>query len=402
MLACIPCGQRDSARHADLTTAAHVPPVTLVRQLVERFSGEADPASPCSRRVPVAHYTDPQRLDHERRQLFLRRPLVICHESQIPAAGDALVYDWLGLPLMTLRDQSGRIGTFRNVCRHRGMRLVQAEGATCLRSLVCPYHNWTYGLDGALRHIPRRESFSDIDQDDLGLAAVPTEVRHGLVWIRPDGSGPLALERHLAGMGSDLDLFELADYHFFRQNVRTIGCNWKLIQDAFLDGYHIARLHKHTVGPFFPDAVSASDQLGDHIRSAVARNEIAEAVGHPEGDLDLRRHATFAYTVFPNTILIFHPDYTSVISLFPVNPDETVFSHSMLTPQPPASAKERAHFERSFELIDQGVFQSEDIFVSEGAQRGMRSGANEALLFGGLEASAVQFHQTIARELARG
>ena len=83
--------------------------------------------------------------------------------------------------------------------------------------------------------------------------------------------------------------------------------------------------------------------------------------------------------------MIFHPDYTSIISLFPLSPDQTVFAHSMLTPRPPASDQERDHFERSFRLIDQGVFQAEDIFVSEGAQRGMRSGANSALLFGGLE-----------------
>ena len=69
------------------------------------------------------------------------------------------------------------------------------------------------------------------------------------------------------------------NYHFCEQNIRTIDCNWKLVQDAFLDGYHVTRLHKNTVGSFFPDAVAESDQIGDHIRSAVARNEIEEAVG---------------------------------------------------------------------------------------------------------------------------
>ena len=102
----------------------------------------------------------------------------------------------------------------------------------------------------------------------------------------------MGLDQHLAGLDADLDEFALADYHFFRQNVRTVACNWKLIQDAFLDGYHVTRLHKDTVGAFFPDALSTSDRLGDHIRSAVARNEIAEAADCAGSELDLRHHAT--------------------------------------------------------------------------------------------------------------
>ena len=310
------------------------------------------------------------------------------------------MYDWLGLPLLTVRDKEGEIGTFINVCRHRGMRLVQEQGQTCLRSMVCPYHQWTYGLDGALRNVPRKESFADIDMSEMGLVAAPTEVRGGLIWMQANRESAMDLDSHLAGLTDDLDIFQMANFTFFEQNIRTINCNWKLVQDAFLDGYHVTRLHKDTVGSFFPDAVAESDLIGDHVRSAVARNEISDAVDLPVAELDLRKHATFSYTTFPNAILIFHPDYTSVISLFPQSPDQTVFAHTMLTPRPPASDEERDHFRRSFALIDQGVFQAEDIFVSEGAQQGMRSGANSDLLFGGLEESAIRFHEILERELA--
>ena len=378
----------------------HPAPVTLVQKLAARTAGTAAGPAACTKRIPVTAYTDQQQFDSERQRLFLRRPLIIGHESQIPQAGDAIVYDWLGLPLMTVRDNAGEIGTFMNVCRHRGMRLVQEQGHTCLRSLVCPYHQWTYGLDGALRHIPRNESFAAIDMAELGLVALPTTVRNGLIWMQAEGTeADMDLDRHLAGLGSDLDSFQVADYDFCEQNVRTIDCNWKLIQDAFLDGYHVTRLHKNTVGSFFPDAVAESDLVGNHVRSAVARNEISDAIGLPPSELDLRHHATFSYTVFPNSIVIFHPEYTSIISLFPQSPDQTVFAHTMLTPRPPVSEEERDHFRRSFELIDQGVFEAEDIFVAVGAQRGMRSGANKDLLFGGLEESAIRFHEIIEREL---
>jgi Rieske 2Fe-2S family protein len=392
--------QRCHIRQQDLKIMPHSAPVTLIQKLAARTASEDAGPAACSKRIPVTAYTDQRQFESERQRLFLRRPLIIGHQSQIPEVGDAIVYDWLGLPLITVRDKAGQIGTFMNVCRHRGMRLVQEQGQACLRSLVCPYHQWTYGLDGALRNIPRDESFADLDMAELGLVALPTEVRNGLIWMQADREVPMDLDRHLAGLDSDLDIFQVADFTFCEQNVRTIDCNWKLIQDAFLDGYHVTRLHKNTVGSFFPDAVAESDLIGDHVRSAVARNEITDAVGLPTEELGLRHHVTFSYTVFPNAILIFHPDYTSIISLFPQSPDRTVFAHTMLTPQPPASQEERDHFHRSFELIDQGVFQAEDIFVSEGAQKGMRSGANSDLLFGGLEESAVWFHEIIERELA--
>ena len=375
----------------------HPKPVTLIATLARRVAGDAAGPAACNKRVPVSAYTDPQRYEVERERLFLNRPQVLGHASQLAAAGDAIAWDWLGLPLLTLRDNAGNIATFKNVCRHRGMRLVQDEGCTQLRSLVCPYHQWTYGLDGALRNIPRQEMFSGLATQDLGLAPVATEVRHGLVWVQAEGD--MDLDTHLAGLGSDLDEFDLAHYHFCQQSVRSVASNWKLIQDAFLDAYHVTRLHKNSVGPFFPDSLAETDLIGDHTRSAVARNEISEAVGLRIEELDLRRHATFSYTVFPGSVLVFQPDYPAIISVFPQAPDRTLFVHTMLTRAPPATDEERDHFRRSFELIDEGVFAGEDVFVAAGSQRGIASGANDSLLFGGLEEAAIRFHEIVEREI---
>lgn len=377
---------------------SYEPAITLLKRLVARAAGEGPEPEARNLRVPVTSYTDAARLERERQHLFLRRPLIVGHESQLPEPGDSLVFDWLGLPLITLRDKAGNIGTFKNVCRHRGMRLVQDEGPTHLRSLVCPYHQWTYGLDGALRNVPRSETFEGLDTSQMGLVALPCEVRGGLIWIQAEGE--MDLDAHLAGLGEDLALFDVPGFKFCASNVRTVDCNWKLIQDAFLDGYHVVRLHKNTVGGFFPDAVAESDLVGNHVRSAVARNEIFAAAGLADDALDLRRHATYSYTVFPNAVLIFHPDYTSIITLFPVSAEQTVFAHTMLTPHAPDSPEEKDHFQRSFELIDQGVFEAEDIFVSVAAQKGMHSGANDSLLFGGLEEAAIWFHNIVERELA--
>lgn len=172
-----------------------------------------------------------------------------------------------------------------------------------------------------------------------------------------------------------------------------------MIQDAFLDAYHVTRLHKNTVGPFFLDSVGECVVQGQHIRSAVARKALLEALELPPEQLNPRHHMTFSYTLFPNNVMIFHPDYTSIIKLFPQNADQTLFIHSMLIPNQPQSEEERAHFERSFELIDSGVFEAEDIYVSEAIQQGLRSGANDHLTFGALEEPAILFHKIVGAAL---
>ena len=375
-------------------------PRILVERLAARFNGELAGPAPCARRVPVSNYCDPARFGLERERIFWRLPQIVAHGSQIPNAGDVIVHDWMGLPLLTMRDQEGRVGTFMNVCRHRGMRLLKDEGQYQLKSLICPYHTWTYGLDGALRNIPRMESFVDVDPAEHGLVALPTEERHGMIWVQATPGEPMDLDGHLQDIGADFELFGSSDHHFFTQSIKRVPANWKLIQDAFLDGYHVIRLHKNTVGPFFPDAVAESDRVGRHIRSAVARNEIEETRDLAPEDFDLRHHATYSYTLFPNSILVMHPDYNSILTLFPQAADETIFVHSMLVPEWPLSDARRAHYERSFKLIDGGVFEAEDLHVCIEAQRGFASGANESLLFGGLEEAAADFHDYVEEALA--
>ena len=378
-------------------------PSDLFAQLLERARDGAK-AEPISYRIPVDIYLDSQRFELERDKLFLARPLILGHATQIPEPGDTIVHDWLGLPLITVRDKAGNIGTFMNVCRHRGMRLVDQESTsgssqTTLKSFVCPYHQWTYGLDGELRNIPLQESFADIKPADYNLVSLPTEVRHGLIWLQATPNHPMDLDGHLAGIGADMDAFGMADMHFFRQHERRIACNWKLVQDAFLDGYHVVRLHKNTVGSFFPDCMAVSDCVGDHVRSCVGRNEMYDAIELPQAQWDMRHHCTFSYSLFPNSVAIMHPDYTSLIALYPKSADETVFVHTMLVPEPPVDDKARAHYQRSFELIDSGVFQAEDIHVCVGAQAGMRSGANTEYVCGGNEQSLKLFHEALTRNL---
>lgn len=345
-------------------------------------------------------YTDPDQFAREQ-HLFNRQALVVGHSSLLKKAGDYFVHDHGGQPILVVRGEDEQIRAFLNVCRHRGVRLTDVEGVGNRPSFVCPYHNWVYALDGSLVRVPlQSECFPELDKSCHGLKALPLAVCEGLIFVAGEPDAPLDLDQQLGPLAEDFKAFGLGEHVFFRQSVTRKRANWKLIIEAFLDGYHVVRLHRKTVGPLFLDGVAKSQRMGDNIISVVARQEFPQALDLPESQWNLRHHASCAFFLFPNTTIIIHPDYISYLSLFPQSPDETVAVHGCLIAEEPRDDKAAAHWDRAYSIIEDGVFQAEDLFVSEQAQRGMRSGANDKLLFGNLESAILDFHDILAEKLA--
>jgi len=324
-------------------------------------------------------YTDEARLDAEREAILNKAPIIVGHIDDLKTAGDHFAFDYLGQPLLIVRGKDDIIRTFLNVCRHRGVRLCNAEGVTRKPSFVCPYHNWTYGLNGDLINVPLEESFENENVSSRNLAAIPCAVKGGLIFVSLDKEADLNLDSFLGNIAEDLDAFNFEGQVIFDRSVRTKKCNWKLILEAFEDNYHVIRLHKNTLGGLFLDATADIERVGDHMRSLVARSSFEEMRNKPQAAWDVRNDTTLAYFLFPNTVIIIHPDYISHLGLYPTSTDETVCIHTCLIDKTPETEKEQAHFERAFAVIDEGVFNAEDFFVCEQAQIGMRSGTNETL-----------------------
>lgn len=353
--------------------------------------------------VAVEKYTSPSRLDAERRVLFRELPLVVGRASDLGAPGAFFTHDAAGVPLLVTRDSHGEIHAMLNVCRHRGTRLVGEERGSA-KAFVCRYHAWTYDLGGRLEHVPLARCFPTLVREESGLVELPCEVRHGFVWVVPSprrgASAPLDVAAWLGPFDDDLSAFRLDEHVVFQRRRVARRANWKLVMDAFLEGYHVKSLHQRTLARFFRDEVVV-DFHEPHVRSVGARRNLGEMASAPRETWDVRAATTVFYSLFPNTILVFHPETVSHIALFPAAVDQVEVVHTMLAPRAPADDAERERWQKTWALIDGRVFDEEDLAIAESIQSVLHAGAQPAFQLGTLEYPIHVFHESIDRRLAQ-
>ena len=378
-----------------MNVASRIAPTPGQLALAKRLADGGERRAVEVTHVAASAYTDPARHAVERERLFGHRPLVIAPSALLPDRGMAVPHDGYGKPLLVTRDRDGVAHVFLNVCQHRGTRLVEGSDTVCAAKLVCPYHAWTYGLDGKLLALPRADAFPGLEKATLGLKRLPTREAGGLIWFAFDEGADFAEPDTL---GYDFDAFDLAGQHLFKRRTHDVAANWKLIMDAFLESYHVQRLHAATIGPFFKDGVASGDFIGPHQRSAVGR-DVAAIECAAEDWPTLRRAITYTYQMFPATILIVSPDYMNLMTLMPRGVDRVLVEDFMLIPEPPATDKALAHWEKSWNLLDGGVFGAEDFRAAALGQEGLMSGAIDRLTLGGLEGGIKVFHDAVEAAL---
>ncbi len=376
-----------------VTTASR--PTAGQRALADALARGEAALGPGIETLDAALYTDPLRYEAEQRAIFERVPHLLAPSALLPQPNMAVAHDHYGTPLILSRDAQGHAHVLANVCRHRGTRLIEAAGVVSAKRIVCPYHAWAYKPDGELAGMPRADCFPGLDKAAHGLVEYPSVEAGGLIWFAKNAQADFADALALA---PDLDAFAMASQHVYCRQTHQVRANWKLVIDAFLESYHVQRLHAATIASFFADGITAADTIGQHQRAAVGRAEYLAKVDRDDWAA-LRHAVTFTYQLFPASVVIVSPDYINLLIAMPQSVDRTLVEDIMLIPEAPTTDAAEAHWQRSWDLLDGGTFVAEDFRAAALAHQGLSSGAIEKVVLGTLEQGIADFHRKVEAAL---
>lgn len=371
------------------------------QRLLEALPELADCAFPQVRdSIAAANYVDPARFETEKTVLFRRLPVLACPSALLSGPRSYAQVDIAGMPVLVTRNKEGEVRAFANVCRHRGMKLCVSNDPVKAGRIVCPYHAWTYDLEGKLIGMPRAETFPGLEKSQLGLHRLPCQERGGLVWVGLDAGLPPNFKDVGGELAADFDAFGMATMHVYDKATFPVQANWKLIMDSMLDSYHVTRLHKDSLARFFVDSENAIDRIGPHIRNAAHRANFERALISSSFD-EMRRIMVFSYIAFPNGIIVVSPDFISLGIVRPIATDRTEVDYYMLSDAPPADEKMENKLRRSFDLMRR-AFGEEDYWAAAMCDAGLRSGTISEVQLGGMEVQIRMFQDAVTDCLARG
>jgi phenylpropionate dioxygenase-like ring-hydroxylating dioxygenase large terminal subunit len=329
--------------------------------------------------LPGWIYRDPEFFAVEMERVIRPAWQIVCHTNEIASPGEWRTLDYLGESIIALRGDDGGVRAFHNVCRHRASRLVSG-GEGCARRLTCPYHAWTYALDGRLIGVPHKSDYPGLDPSTLGLIPVEAEIWRGFVFVRLEGGGPSVAE-----MMAPCDA-EVAPYRFEaleplgRLTLRPRPVNWKNVADNYSDGLHIPVAHPGLTRLFGRgyaiDAEAHVDRMSGNLLDRDSANpserayqRILPEVRHLPADLQRR---WLYFKLWPNVAFDIYPDQVDFMQFLPVSATETLIREiSYAIPDDRREMKAARYLNWR---INRRV-NAEDTALIEGVQAGMASRA---------------------------
>ena len=339
---------------------------------------------------PVANYLSDERFNAEI-ALLRSLPVVYCLSAMLPDNGSYVARRAAGSPLLVVRGDDGKVRAFINGCRHRGMQVAKDSG--CARSFVCPYHAWTYGLDGELRHIPGKTGFPGVELQENGLVEVGALEQGGLVYVNQ--SGPVD-----ATMLEDVPELFASQQAFFDQSEYTDEANWKLLAETTMEGYHIRSLHKKSFFPYGLDNITLVENFGVHSRVIFPFKRIEKLRDIEPKDQRLDGMITSVYQLFPNVAVSVLSKHSTVTIFEPLSPTRTqmlIYRATNVTSDGVSTDIDDAKRDAGF-VKDAGF--DEDREAACAIQGTLGTQANQHLTFGHFEKAIVHFHKNLAQHLS--
>ena len=271
--------------------------------------------------MPKSLYTSPEFLALEQRHIFARDWLCAGRADSLAQPGDYLTLEITGEPVIVLRDHAGALRAMSNVCRHRMSTLLQGRGQ--IRVLTCPYHGWTYNLDGTLRGAPAMTRNATFCKDAISLPAVRVENWLGwiMVTLNPDAPSP---QTQLAGVAALVGHLNMGTYvETFRETFEW-DTNWKVLAENFMESYHLPVCHSATIGGASRlDEMHCPEGADAFNHHWILKNDtVPLALAHPAnttltGD---QRRTTWLLAIYPALLITLTPGYFWYLSLTPDGP----------------------------------------------------------------------------------
>ena len=350
---------------------------------------------------PLERYLDPARFQQEVERIFRRYPLALCPSATLARAGDSFAIDVAGLPLLIVRGDDGHINAFVNACRHRGARL-KPPGSSNQRALVCPYHSWTYGLDGALRGRPHDADFPHAPAAECALARVPAAEALGFVWVVPrvlerDDDARLDIDTWLGRFGSDLKSWGYDSWVPFHEREFINPTNWKIPFEGNLETYHFQYAHRNSIAHMFYDNLLMADHDRQHQRLFLPKRSIESLREVPRNEWHVGPHSNIIYYFFPATFFLHEGDHANLFTVLPETVDRSRVFGTTLIPALPKTEKSTTYWRKNVESFWSAL--DEDFALGVSAQSTLASGANRALHFSATEWCSAKFHADVEAAL---
>lgn len=283
-------------------------------------------------------YQNRELLELEIETIFRRNWYFVGHVNDIPNKGDYLTFKALGEHVVVIRGADSTIRAFHNVCRHRGSRVVKNERGNCKNAIVCPFHGWTYQLNGALKNIPQPESFKIFDKEDNSLKAIDIEEWMGLLFIRFESVGQ-SIAEYLQPAMFELEHYRIPDLqplHPIERELQPV--NWKLIHDVDNEGYHVPVGHPALQSLYGFDYEDKDFDNGLYTSYGRIHNKLSRhwSVARYQKVLPRFEHLpehlqrTWFYVgLFPNHSFGFYPDCMDFFQTIPVDVDKTIYVYGV-------------------------------------------------------------------------
>jgi len=300
----------------------------------------ADTFAAGAKTLPQQYFVSDEIFRREQEQIFSKQWLLVGHQTQVANAGD---YFLVSIPsssdygatiesLIITRDKGELIHGFYNVCRHRGTRLKE-DACGHASSIQCPYHAWTYRLDGRLIGAPHMDEVPGFDKADYSLRAVNLALWEGFIFINLDENA-MALEEWFAPLNGKFSHWNMSILRPAKRIEYDVRANWKLMFENYSECYHCPGVHPQLqkVSPYdsAENDLSEGPLLGGFMKInkgaglTMSGKACAVKIDHEQEHEQAQENLVFYYSIFPNMLLSLHPEYVMVHQLWPKSPERTL------------------------------------------------------------------------------